>query len=148
MPDTRITLTLTLNQAAAVRDALDAYSRLCIGQLEEVAQLVNTGIIPLAGTSGNPRMTASNEVREDVETLMKAVKAALGYSSNSNHGIGHPHVDLSGHRAYEIKKVLAKILAETRNPNPTFRGVDYDGLGPRYTRDPAPVATIQKDDEK
>lgn len=142
MNDTRIMLNLTLDQAGAVCEALDAYTRLCIGQLQEVEQLVRAGVIPMARLDrlDGPRLTASLDVSEQVGELMNQVKAFLGYPGNSSHGIGHPDVALSGRRAYEIKKALAKVVAETRNPNPAFRGVDYDGLGPRYTQDPAPVA--------
>ena len=133
---------MTLEQTDAVCDALDAYSRLCIGQLDEVANLVRHGIIPMAQLDGSgERVLASAEVCEQIEELMDAAKRLLGYPANGSHGIGHPHIALSGRRAYEVKKVLAKVVAEQRNPNPEFRGVNYDGLGPRYTNDPVPVAT-------
>ena len=43
----KVTLTLTIEQAVAVRDALDLYSRICIGQIEEIGQLVRFGTIPM-----------------------------------------------------------------------------------------------------
>lgn len=133
---------LTVDQAAAVCDGLDAYTRLCIGQLDEVANLVRHGVIPMAQPDGKgERVMASPEVCDRIERLMDEAKRLLGYPANGSHGIGHPHIALSGRRAYEVQKVLSKVVAEQRNPNPEFRGVQYDGLGPRYTNDPAPVAT-------
>lgn len=138
-----IQATLTTDQADAVCDSLDAYSRLCIGQLEEVAELVRHGVIPMARmNSEGERVMASVEVCNQIEDLMKQVKQLLGYPSNGSHGIGHRHNHLSGLRAYEVKKALSKVVAEQRDPIPKFRGVNYDGLGPRYTTDPAPVVAV------
>lgn len=142
----KIQLELTPGQAQAVCDALDAYSRLCIGQLEEVADLARLGVVPMSQPhTDNERQLPSIEVCEQLDMLMMECKRALGHPRNGSLGIGHPHVHLSGRRAYEVKKVLAKVVAEHQNPIPDFRfrGINYDGLGPRYTNDPAPVAYIQ-----
>lgn len=76
------------------------------------------------------------------------MKEVLGLHRSSHLGIGHPHMAMSGRRSYEVKKVLAKTLAELRNPNPSFRSVDYDGLGPRYTSDPEPRAVVVVENDK
>lgn len=142
---TKIVLELTLNQSNAICDGLDAYARLCIGQLDEVSNLVRTGVIPMAQlNSSNPRVQASVEICDRIESLMNEAKIALGYSVNGSHGIGHQHVHITGRRAYEVNKVLSKVAAESRDPNPQFKGVNYDGLGPRYTTDPAPLAYIKE----
>ena len=44
---TNVTLTLTIEQAQSVSKALDLYNRVCIGQINEISQLVRVGIIPL-----------------------------------------------------------------------------------------------------
>jgi hypothetical protein len=77
-PMPKLQLEMTLDQAAAVRDALDAYMRLCIGQLEEVAQLVRLGVIPKACPASGERILAPPEVCRQVEVLMNDVKALLG----------------------------------------------------------------------
>ncbi len=136
-----ITLTLPASaQARAVKDALDTYTRLAIGQIDVVTQLVRFGAIPVGGKQGE-RQVASVEQIERVEALVNEIKAVLGYSVGGSNGIGHRHVDASGHRAYEAMKALAKAIAIEANPNPGFRGVDYDGITVRYTADPEPVAT-------
>jgi hypothetical protein len=137
----------TTEQIDAVCEALDSYSRLCIGQLENVADLVRQGIIPMAAPNGDgDRQMASIEIADRIHELMLEAKALLGYSRNGSHGIGHRHVHVTGCRAYEMKKVLDKVIAEDRNPCPVFRNVRYDGLGPRYTQDPAPEAKILDED--
>lgn len=144
----RITLTLTPEQAQAVCEALDTYTRLAIGQLEVVSGLVRFGVIPQghAGTrereqgQDNPRELASAQTCDQVEELLGSAKAALGYYRNGSNGIGHPHVHITGLRAYEALKALSQAVAIQRDPEPKFRGVNYDGLLVRYTQDPAPVA--------
>jgi hypothetical protein len=51
---------------------------------------------------------------------------------------------MAGRRAYEVSRVLDKVLAEYREPNPSFRGVDYDGLRMRYTQDAMPEVVLSK----
>lgn len=134
-------LELTEGQAQAVSYGLDAYTRLCIGQLDTVTELVRDGTIPMANPhSGAARQLADYDTIERIDYLIKQIKRELGYSASGSHGIGHHDVHITGHRAYEIKKVLAREIALARNPTPDFKTVDYDGLGPRYTTDPAPVA--------
>lgn len=138
-----VQLTVKPVQAEAIIASLDAYTRLCLGQLEEVANLVRHGVIPMAQLNAKgERQLAPAEVCEQIGVLMDQAKALLGYPRSGCHGIGHPHVAVSGKRAYEVEKVLAKVVSEQRDPNPKFRGVNYDGLGPRFTTDPAPVATV------
>lgn len=148
----RITLTLTPEQAQAVCEALDTYTRLTIGQLEVVSGLVRFGVIPQghAGThghgrgheGGNTRELADAQTCDQVEELLNSVKTTLGYTRNGSNGIGHPHVHISGRRAYEAFKVLSRAVAMQQDPEPKFRGVNYDGLLVRYTQDPAPTAAL------
>jgi hypothetical protein len=140
--ESSVQITLTISQCQAVADALDFYSRICIGQLEEVASLVSDERIPLCSSGQSTRKTADPYLCDKIMRMMEEVKITLGYPKNGSHGIGHTHVHKSGHRAYEIQKVLNKTLAEYRDPNPGMRGVHYDGLGPRYTTDPAPTAVV------
>lgn len=142
--DARVSLTCTPAQADAIVEALDLYARLAIGQFEGVAYMVGKGEIPLYAKVNDPRQVADIDTCHIVSGLAMQMKAQLGYPHNTSHGIGHPHTSKTAHRAWEIKKILSKALAEHRNPNPEFRGVDLDGLVIRYTTDPAPVATIEE----
>lgn len=139
----QIHITVSSEQASAIVHALDFYSRMCIGQIEEVAYLVRSETIPLRRDAGEKRAPASVDQCEQVDELLNSIKAVLGYPRNGSNGIGHRHVHIDGLRAYEVQKVLSKTLAELRNPNPDFRGVDYDGLGPRYTQDVEPRSWVE-----
>ena len=138
----KVVIEVTEDQADAISKALDLYVRIGIGQFDEVAQLVAFGLVPVRNTSDVPRQIASPEQCEQLRNLMDAAKQVLGFSRGASHGIGHRDNDISVSRAYEVGKVLDKALAEHRNPAPEFRGVNYDGLGPRYTNDPAPNAQV------
>ena len=138
----KVVIEVTEGQADAISKALDLYVRIGIGQFDEVAQLVAFGLVPVRNTSDVPRQIASPEQCEQLRNLMDAAKQVLGFSRGASHGIGHRDNDISVSRAYEVGKVLDKALAEHRNPTPEFRSVNYDGLGPRYTNDPAPNAQV------
>lgn len=142
VPQDKVALEVTLEQAAAISKALDLYTRIGMGQLEEVALLASMGLVPVRTAAGSPRQVASPDQCEQLRELMDQAKCILGFARTAHAGIGNPNIDITVARAYEVGKVLSKALAEHRNPAPTFRGVDYDGLGPRYTTDLAPVALV------
>jgi hypothetical protein len=139
-----VNLQMTLEQANSVSDALDVYTRLGIGQLQIIGEMVRMGAIPLQIDSNQPRQHASYEQGEQFSDLIDAAKAVLGYPSNGSNGIGHKHVSIQFHRGYEVKKVIDAAVANYRNPTPEFRTVNYDGLNLRFTKDPAPKAFVQK----
>lgn len=138
----KVILEITVEQANALVCALDAYSRLCIGQLDAVTELVNDGTIPLRANIAADRCLANRHAVDAVREHIDVAKEYLGYSRNGSNGIGHPHVHITGHRAWEMRKVVERVMALHRDPNPSFRGVNYDGLLVRYTQDPAPVARV------
>lgn len=144
----RVTLTLTPDQAHAVSTALDVYMRLCLGQLHIVGEMIRDERIPLFNLSVMDRQRASLEVCDEIDFNLNNVKRALGYQGGRSLGVGHPHLHQTGIRSYEVMKAMDKVLAEHRNPNPVFRGVNYDGLTVRFTTDPAPVVTIQKPEDQ
>jgi hypothetical protein len=138
-----VELRLTLEQAAAVSQACELLTRLGIGQIEYLAEQVRFDAVRPYTNETEPERGWSDPDRcERIDALCRAIKRELGLSANASRGIGHKHNPLPVRRAYEVQKVVDKALAEHRNPNPSFRTVNYDGLGPRYTTDPAPVAFV------
>lgn len=128
-----------LEQAYVLRDALDLYCRLGLGQLEQIEELFRREDIPTAKpVSFDDRLTLA----ECLSTHMATTKKMLGFQSNASHGIGSAAVPLGARRAYELQKVLSKALAEHQEPAPAFRGVNYDGVILRYTQDPLPAVVI------
>lgn len=139
----KVQLTVTVPQAQAMAKALDLFARLSIGQVGMIAEMVSMQEIPMYAQNGSPGRDASAEVCDAVRKKVEEVLRILGYSGFGHSlGVGNEHVPVAGHRAYELSRVLEKVLAEHRNPNPEFRGVNYDGLSLRYTNDPVPVALV------
>jgi len=139
------TLQVGLTHAYAIKNALDVYTRVCIGQFTIVTECVLAqDILCFAPYGQTPKPLSSSSAWGPFQTEMINLKRALGFSANGSYGIGHPHVHISALRAWEILKVLSKALAEHRTPSPkaVFRGVDYDGLIVRYTDDTPPAVTI------
>lgn len=139
-----VQLNLTQAQAQAMTDALDFFVRLGIGQVEEVAEKMRDNTLPMFRPSARvgKRQPVPGKTLDEVEARLNDIKALLGYPTNGSHGIGHTDNHVSVTRCYELLKVTKQSLAVARNPAPTFRGVDYDGLIVRYTDDAAPECRV------
>lgn len=154
------TLTITPYHAKNLVQALEAHTRLGIGQLQYVEELMRENVIPLGPNyQAPPRIRDAHEraewsVAEDqarsqgdlpfevwdaAARLFNEVKTLTGYHPHSSWGIGAKKVDKAVGVGYEVEKVLKRELALLRDPNPSFRGVDYDGVGPRYSEEVLPV---------
>lgn len=134
-----VKLELTIDQAKVVEDALDLYSRIGIGQLEEVEHVLKRkfGFFNVVDKNTPINWDAFNQA-------IKYAKLYIGFEPNASYGIGNKKVSVSVKRAFEIQKTLSKELAMDRDPNPGFKTFDYEGLTSRYTDDPAPECTITK----
>lgn len=134
----------TAEQAAVLVKALDVYTRLGIGQISIITEMINTHQIPsLPGRAVGSDQ--SLDLRDASYNLINKLSRLLGYSgSNHSMGIGGTAVSIDTHRAYEMQKVISQALALDHDQNPLLRGVHYDGLIVRYTRDPAPRAYVKE----
>lgn len=130
-------------QAHALKNALDLYCRLCVGQFGEIADLMRSEVIPAMTDHTGPRVPLAIESIERVDALLDHMKYAIGYNG-MNMSIGNPHIHDTAHRNWELLKVLRRELAIHRNPAPIARGTDYDGLTLRYTQDEAPEVQIHR----
>ncbi len=130
-----IQITMSPEQAALVVRALDLYARIGIGQLEELTWLLRNDFIPVV-----PGF--EDRAEGEFEKLCYALKAAIGHPANGSYGIHHPGVTDEAKRSFEIKKQIEKTLANHHDPNPSFRGVNYDGRGAPLTDDPDIVTVM------
>lgn len=128
-----VTIVADIRYAKVMVKALDFYVRMGIGQVKEIQSLISIGQIP-----------SKNGIVDSfiVEHALSDLSFALGFHPNGSFGIGSRSVTQDTHAAYELERVLQKALAEHFNPNPSLRGVNYDGLVVRYTNLPAPTAKI------
>ena len=139
-----INIECTIDQAYAISEALEIFSRLSMGQFDRLAEMVVDGSIPVGERftgALSEKLDANDRQAEFFRALCAQMKSAMGYSHGYN-AIGHPHVSLMAKRAWEVRKAIQKTLSEHRDPTPEFKGVDYDGLFLRHTDDPEPIARI------
>lgn len=125
-------------QARQISKALDLYTRLGLGQFEEISWLIRKGEIPFGNLNHVEKEDKMTFV-EGIERDLKAAKITLGHSYNGSYGIFSEEVPVSSKRSYEIQKVIDKTVAVSNNPNPDFPTVDYDGLWTRLTDDSEPI---------
>lgn len=136
---TKLHLEVTIEQAKVISEALDLFVRIHIGQIGEIEYLFRG--MEIRKKDGH---FTSYEENEEIRSYCEAIKRVLGHPSNGNWSIGNTMVNKSAHRAYEIEKVIDKVIAVYNNPNPEFKGVNYQGLSFRYTNDPEPKAEIKE----
>lgn len=136
----RVQLDLSVEQAQTLSQALDLYTRVGLGQLEQIDDLVRMGVIPCGPQHEGEILF------EPIATQAKVLKGLLGFSAHGSWSIGADSVPIGSKRAYEVKKALDRELAMARDPEPEFKGVNYDGVTVRYTRDELPVVRIVKPD--
>ena len=104
-------------------DALDLFSRIQIGQLEEILSMARMGSIPHRDERD---VLARIEEIEEAEPLLHEVKRLLtGHSPNASFGIFGEKTPESAMVAYEIQRSIRHRLAWDRQPEGGM-GVDFD----------------------
>lgn len=96
-------LSLTKEQVEVLIQALDLYSRIGIGQFEEILDVYDFSKI-------------SYESRDDVKQHMMSSKVLAGHSMNGNYGIHNEEINDKFRIAYDIQQVVRHRLAWDRNP--------------------------------
>lgn len=110
-------------QARTMVDALDLFSRIQIGQLEEILSMARMGSIP---HRDDQDVSARIEEIEEAEPLLHEVKRLLtGHSPNASFGILGGKTPESARVAYEIQRAIRHRLAWDRQPEGGM-GVDFD----------------------
>lgn len=131
---------LSTSQAQAASEALDLLSRLGIGQIDQLAELVRMDAVQCL--NGDKLEHSSPETCQIVDGVVQHAERLFDYPYGARYGIGHQYVSDVAHHSWELKKVLDKALAMHRDPNPTFRGVNYDGVTVKYTKEPIPEVEV------
>lgn len=135
-------VTLRLRQAYEAVQALDMLTRLGLAQMDCIESAIRFDLILMRREDGE-FTEADFETCDRVKYILGKFQNAVGFATNASYGIFNERVPLAAKRAWEIKKILEKTLAEEADPNPSFRGVNYDGLSLRNTDDPMPVVTLK-----
>jgi len=105
-------LTLPASTAHIVVDALDLYSRVGLGQLDEISSLARFGL--LTNAAGE---TPSEDALDEADAYLKQTKRALfGFESNASHGIFSSKVNERFRTAWAVLKAIRHRLAWDRTP--------------------------------
>ena len=127
MKDQKYTLTLNKKQADILIAALDLYTRIGIGQFEEILSVYDRGL------------QLADVTREGMRNGLDFVKQLAGHPPNGSHGIHNQAVDDNFRVSYDLKQVIRNRIAWDREPKGGMQ-VDFDE--PRATGK-EPLATIK-----
>ena len=122
------TLTMSEEQAQVVVRALDLYTRIGIGQFEEIFRVYD------------PKGELRNH--SGASGLMNSIKNIVGHPANGSHGIHHPEVRDEFRAAYDVQQVIRNRIAFDKNPEGGM-GVAFDT--PRAISQ-LPLPTIKSDE--
>lgn len=116
-------LQVALNEptAAVVQQALEFYSRIGLGQFEELLELARWG--NLRGADGQPVSTERLQVAEGLVRSLK--QTLLGMPSNASHSILSPRASESAKTAWAVSRALRHRMAWDRSPQGGM-GVSFD----------------------
>lgn len=134
MTEKTYNLTLTEKQATVLTRALDLFSRIGIGQFEEVINIFRDEHL------SDPEMTPEriDEARKHIDH----VKFMLtGHPANGSFGILNPRVSDDYRIAYDIQQVIRNRLAWDRRPE---GGIQVQFDPPDQTSKTHPLATIKE----
>lgn len=121
---------LSEQQAKIVAAALDLYSRIGIGQMEIVSEvMVDLNIINPLGTG-----------REVITEKLHEIKALLGHPKNGSFGICNPVVNDDVKTAYDLECVIKKELTSNCVSRVGTNVWSYD---PLHTNKKEPLAEIR-----
>lgn len=137
MRDFDVQINVTEKQAEIISFSLEILLRLGLGQIEELNYLIRANIIPNAIENPPPKKL------EEIDLYITEIKKILGFSRNSSLGIYNAGVHEYVKSSYEIYKTMRRQMAISKNPNPPFKTVDYDGVITRTTSDPLPVVKVR-----
>lgn len=118
-------LHLTEEQAQTLSEACELYSRIGIGQLEEVAHMARMGVLAHKDKTDGVDAESLDAAEE---ALMDAKRHITGMPSNASFGIHSDKVRQTFKLAWDLRQVIRHRLSWDRRGNPAKR--DWSGAGP------------------
>lgn len=107
-------LTVNEEQLRLIQSALDLYSRVLIGQFEEVGIIANMYSVNMLDSS-NPNMPkpdkSSYKEHHAFTDMIRQAKTSLGFHANGSYGIYSDVVHNDSRNAYDIVQVIRNYIA-------------------------------------
>jgi hypothetical protein len=127
----KYTLTMSAKHAEILVRALDLYSRIGIGQFEEVARVYET----------SEDLTFEQE--EDLKACLVNAKVAVGHPKNGSYGIHNAVVSDKFRAAWDLQQVVRHRMAYDARPEGNPMSVHFDTP---FQCSKVPLATIVSED--
>lgn len=127
----KITLTLSDKQAQVLVGALDLYSRVLIGQIENVEEVLRLNYPDLA----TARLGTARGLCDTIKMIL------WEFQSGASFGIHNPRVPDKARQAWDLQQVIRNTIARTKNPEGGIQ-VCYDTPTQTSTEEPLATATI------
>jgi len=118
-------LKVTEEQARLIQKSLDLYSRILIGQFEEISNVILWDVLEWSDFEGNQVPCEKIHQFKDRIGLLK--QELLGIPPNASHGIHSEKVSDNARKAYDIQKVIRHRIAwDNLKEGQTPFGVNFD----------------------
>ncbi|MGD1524166.1 hypothetical protein [Vibrio owensii] len=134
----KVLLELTPEQAKATLNALDLFTRIGLGQLETITDLLQSEALHVRPSNESGPIASLDQI-DEINSLLMLAKNAMGHSSSQSFGVKNPNVHIDAKRTYEISKVLSTTLAKGSDEH-SDSSTASEGLMIRLTDDLEPKA--------
>ena len=132
----KIQITLTSHQAGVLNDALDLYSRIHLGQLQEIIYMLGTYNI-----CNKEKLSDIDDKYLQLEEAITQAKSIMGFTSGASYGIHSLEVHDNARVAYDTLQIITQLLAyNQRNLDPKVDKRSQDMIYLQYD-DPFQTST-------
>ena len=144
--NSKVTITMTIDQAYTVMNAMEFYARIHIGQFDHI----DWEFVMAQDCNGKDRDFWRNEKdREDLRRMLDTSRDIIfpelkQIGRGGSHGIYSHAISPRAHNAWDIYQVIRRELAIHREPNPTSYSTSYNTPMSVSESNPLPVVTIEK----
>jgi hypothetical protein len=142
-----VSITMTVDQAYVLMNAMEFYARIHIGQFDTLdTEFAWNGI----DCNGNEReFWRNDDARTQLRWHLNEARSIIfpeleSVGANGSHGIVSDGISPDAHEAWDIYQVVRRELAIHRDPNPTDYSVSYNSPLKTSTTNPLPKVRIGK----
>lgn len=146
--NTKVTITMNLDQAYTVMNAMEFYARMHVGQFDKIDMEFSMA----TDCTGKERdFWRDQNKRDHLRMLLNRARSIIFpelecVGVNGSHGIFSTQISPGSHNAWDIYQTVRHALAIHRDPNPTGFSTSYNTPMSISEKNPLPVVKITKED--